>query len=211
MVKDTTKKIRPMRRIAVTNSAKENSSRNKLFLQQQQNHLRIRSKRLTSKEKLEIKKALKKIKTFEKAPFLLAFSFAMMSMILSAYSQISSILIESVEFVANLIKLIPWIGWVIGTIVDVSFQAVGFGITIFVSLLQFVVTVYIAYFRWKYSTFLEKYLLKRYTWIFVPFLSLLPIASLIPWPMLSLYILHKQLKKRAKEGKKVLKKYHIKY
>ncbi len=208
------KKIKPIKHITPKDKISENNSRNKLFLQQQKNYLKNRKIPLISNwlsRRAEIKKALKKIKTYEKAPFTFVFGLTLMSMVLSAYSILTSMLIESVEFMANLVKTLTWIGWIVGEVVDLSFQAIGFGITVFITMIQLAITAYIAYFRWKYSSFLRRKLLKRYLWIFVPFLSIVPIANLIPWPLLSIYLLHKHLKKRAKDGQKVLKKYNIRY
>lgn len=203
-------KIRPIRQISKTSKVAESTSRNSLFLKQRQHFLNTRqTKPLTGRQIEKVKEAIEDIKVFENAPFILAYAFALGSLILSLYSQLTSLLASSVELMTNLIKIVPYIGWIVAEILDAGVQAIGFALALFISLIQFCLSLYIMYFRWKNTTFLKRFLVKRFTWAFIPLLSLIPLANLIPWSVLSVYILQKQLKKRANRGRKLLKKYNI--
>ncbi len=204
-----TKKIRPVRKISKV--SRERSSRNQLFLRQQQQHtLRTRVKPLTTKQNKEVQESLKAIKHFERAPFILVYAFGLASLILSLYSQLTSMLTTSIDLMTNLLKTIPFLG-VILWISNTGIQAIGFGLSILVGFLQLSISMYISYFIWRYSTFMQRFLVRRLTWIIIPLLSLIPLVNLIPWSALSVFALQRLLKKRSLRGHSTLKKYNIKF
>lgn len=207
------RKIRPVRKISKVSS--EKFSRNRLFLEQQRQHiLKNRIKPLTIKQKKRIKESLKDIKRFEGAPFMLVYAFGLVSLLLSLYSLLTSILTSSIDLMLDLLLAIPflgWVSWTVGQVANAGVQAIAFGLSILVGLLQFSISMYVSYFIWRYSTFMQRFLVRRFSFVILPLLSLIPLINLIPWTVLSVFALQRLLKKRSREGYSVLKKYRVKF
>ena len=207
-VADSKKRARRVRTIA---NNKEANVRNTLARLQNQNvaiYNRSSRTRLSAKSKRAIKKAISDINKYRKVNFILAYSFAMANYMLSIYKVIVSMLMIVASLGASAIAstILPLLGT---ALTGVVFSSISVMLNMFLFIMQGFLTGYVSYFVWKNSSFMRRKFLRRFAFISMPILTIFPIP--IPWDVMAIYILQRNLKKRAKKGERVLKKYNISY